>query len=571
MTPVELSRTVLRAVRSAVDAGELAVGGTGIPGRITVEPPRPGGHGDYATNVALQLARPAGRPASQVAEVIRRRLLDEPGIDRVDITGPGFLNLTLDPEEHGDAALVARVLDEGPRYGHAPDAFTASDVPTVPDVPTTTGAFTASEAPAPPDAPVERHAAIGRSPLPDPDASAGRHGLPAGRDGASAPPDVVLLVSDELRARVIARAVVRLLATQGVRAVPRDERSAPPDPHRAARPTDPAAPTGPFPPVAPDASTGPLRPSAPVPSTAPGEPTGQGAPTAPGAPTTAGAPTSPTASGVPTTSDAPTAPVRTVLPRPVPVRGVSGEPAAEDAPARAALRWALLHPAPHDPPGDPVVHLPRREGNPLFRVQYAHARTHALRRNARDLGFSARPGECVPRTTPHGAPYGTHHDARRDTPPGTRHGTHRSPDTAGHPDDPALDDPALDDPALDGPAPDGPVVLDRPVVLDGPAAPGGQVPVAPDATAARDLARLLAEYPRVLASAARDHAPDRLARHLVDLADGFLRFQAGCPVLPVGDEKPSAAHRARLALAEAAGTVLAGGLTLLGIDAPEHL
>jgi arginyl-tRNA synthetase len=42
-------------------------------------------------------------------------------------------------------------------------------------------------------------------------------------------------------------------------------------------------------------------------------------------------------------------------------------------------------------------------------------------------------------------------------------------------------------------------------------------------------------------------------------------------VLPLGEEKPSAAHRARLALAEAAGTVLAGGLSLLGIDAPHHL
>ena len=42
-------------------------------------------------------------------------------------------------------------------------------------------------------------------------------------------------------------------------------------------------------------------------------------------------------------------------------------------------------------------------------------------------------------------------------------------------------------------------------------------------------------------------------------------------VLPRGAEKPSATHRARLALAEAAGAVLAGGLSLLGIDAPEHL
>ncbi|NYV76702.1 DALR anticodon-binding domain-containing protein, partial [Streptomyces sp. UH6] len=67
------------------------------------------------------------------------------------------------------------------------------------------------------------------------------------------------------------------------------------------------------------------------------------------------------------------------------------------------------------------------------------------------------------------------------------------------------------------------------------------------------------------------HAPDRLARHLVTVADATLEFLTCAPVLPTGEEKPSAAHRARLALAEAAGTVLAGGLDLLGIDAPEHL
>jgi arginyl-tRNA synthetase len=79
----------------------------------------------------------------------------------------------------------------------------------------------------------------------------------------------------------------------------------------------------------------------------------------------------------------------------------------------------------------------------------------------------------------------------------------------------------------------------------------------------------LADHPRILAAAATHRAPDRLARHLVGVADAVLPFLP-C-VLPRGEEKPSAAHRARLALAEAAGTVLAGGLSLLGIDAPEHL
>ncbi|UUN29195.1 ArgS-related anticodon-binding protein NrtL [Streptomyces sp. FIT100] len=83
------------------------------------------------------------------------------------------------------------------------------------------------------------------------------------------------------------------------------------------------------------------------------------------------------------------------------------------------------------------------------------------------------------------------------------------------------------------------------------------------------LLDVLGDHPAVLASAARLRAPDRVARHLETTADAFLGFQH--TVLPVGDEKPSAAHRSRLALAEAAGTVLAGGLSLLGISAPEYL
>ncbi|WP_276206649.1 DALR anticodon-binding domain-containing protein, partial [Streptomyces griseoruber] len=89
------------------------------------------------------------------------------------------------------------------------------------------------------------------------------------------------------------------------------------------------------------------------------------------------------------------------------------------------------------------------------------------------------------------------------------------------------------------------------------------------------LLSLLADYPRVLATVAAlpraegVAAPSRLARHLVALADATLLLLP--VVLPLGEEKPSAAHRARLALAEAAGTVLAGGLSLLGIDAPDHL
>ncbi|MBB5935738.1 ArgS-related anticodon-binding protein NrtL [Streptomyces zagrosensis] len=85
------------------------------------------------------------------------------------------------------------------------------------------------------------------------------------------------------------------------------------------------------------------------------------------------------------------------------------------------------------------------------------------------------------------------------------------------------------------------------------------------------LLALLADFPRVVEAAARRRAPDRLAREMELVADSFFRFHDGCPALPRGAEKPSAVHRSRLAIAAAAGTVLANGLSLLGISAPAHL
>lgn len=142
MTPVELSRTVLRAMRRAVDDGELSglgngrdgrdgsngrdggdPGGGGLARRVVVERSRAGGCGDYATNVALQVARAAGRSPLEVAEVLSARLAGEPGIAAIDITGPGFLNITLErggPRNTGTAGadLVRDVLTRGPAYGH---------------------------------------------------------------------------------------------------------------------------------------------------------------------------------------------------------------------------------------------------------------------------------------------------------------------------------------------------------------------------------------------------------------------------------------------------------------------
>lgn len=373
MTPVELSRTVLHAVRRAVDEGELSVT---VPERAVVAPPGPGGCGDYATNVALQLAAAAGQPPQRVAEMLRARLLDERRFTDVVVTGPGFLNFSLRATASAD--LVEEVLRRGPRYGHATTGFSGTAV---------------------------------------------RISCPA-----------------EVRAVVVADAVSRVVRSQGdyVR-VECEGRPAPE--WQSVFGADVTTPEWQSVLGADVTTRGPRIADTHVRI----------------APVPAPADTHIRIAPVPAPAD------------PLPL-------------GRDAGRWALLHPAAHDRPRIPGDHLVQREGNPLFRVRYAHARTRALLRNAADLGFHPEPG-----------------------------------------------------------------------------------PV----SEADALTALIGDHPRVLAATATHHTPDRLARHLLAVADAVMPLLPA--VLPLGEEKPSAAHRARLALAEAAGTVLAGGLSLLGIDAPDHL
>ncbi|MFF1919606.1 ArgS-related anticodon-binding protein NrtL [Streptomyces sp. NPDC058221] len=364
MTPADLSTTVLHAVRRAVDEDALHAP---VPARVRVERTRPGGCGDYASAVALQLAGPAALPARQVAEILRERMAGAPGIGRVEITGPGFLNFTLDAPADAAAhrALLDRVREQGLRYGHG-------------------------------------------------DALAGTP-LQFGH-------------AREVRAAVIADAVRRLVRAQGapVRISCHEE----PDPDWARL-------------------------------------------------------------GV--TVDAhgrtPAQQTETAEIRPVPAGATAGE--LLDRLGPDATRWGLLRPAGHDRArlGDEL--LVQGEANPLFLVRYAHSRTRALSRGAALLGFTAAGDEV---------------------------GEEVSEDAA-----------------------------------------------------ALALLALVADHPAALAAAAHHRAPDRLARHLEAVAHAFFDFHDTASPLPAGDEKPSAAHRTRLALAEAAGTVLAGGLSLLGVSAPPHL
>jgi arginyl-tRNA synthetase len=85
------------------------------------------------------------------------------------------------------------------------------------------------------------------------------------------------------------------------------------------------------------------------------------------------------------------------------------------------------------------------------------------------------------------------------------------------------------------------------------------------------LMRTIGEFPRVLKTAAALREPHRVCRYLEDLAGDYHRFYDSCRVLPMGDEEHSDLHRARLALCAATRQVIANGLQILGVGAPERM
>ena len=85
------------------------------------------------------------------------------------------------------------------------------------------------------------------------------------------------------------------------------------------------------------------------------------------------------------------------------------------------------------------------------------------------------------------------------------------------------------------------------------------------------LIRTLGEFPRVLKTAAALREPHRISRYLEDLAGDYHRFYDSCRVLPQGDEQPNELHTARLALCQATRQVIENGLGILGVTAPERM
>jgi arginyl-tRNA synthetase len=114
VTPEQLSDLIVASLADLSAQGVIALP-AGVPETVTVERPRQKGHGDYATNVALQLAKQAAIPPRDFASLVAERLGAADGIAGVDIAGPGFLNISVDAGAQGTVA--DDIVAAGAAYG----------------------------------------------------------------------------------------------------------------------------------------------------------------------------------------------------------------------------------------------------------------------------------------------------------------------------------------------------------------------------------------------------------------------------------------------------------------------
>ncbi len=111
----DIRALVTDALAQMEQAGELPVGLD--TAAVTVEPPRDAAHGDMATNAAMVLAKPAGKKPRDIADALAARLAADPRITSAEVAGPGFLNLRLAPGEW--QGVIRAALREGADYGRS--------------------------------------------------------------------------------------------------------------------------------------------------------------------------------------------------------------------------------------------------------------------------------------------------------------------------------------------------------------------------------------------------------------------------------------------------------------------
>ncbi|HJD50707.1 MAG TPA: arginine--tRNA ligase, partial [Candidatus Rothia avistercoris] len=115
MTPEELSSAIDGALTAAFEAGELTLTDGETAPAVRVERPKNRNHGDWATNIALQISKKVGKNPREVAQILAARITEITGVASVDIAGPGFLNITLDAAAAGE--LARTIVEQGSAFG----------------------------------------------------------------------------------------------------------------------------------------------------------------------------------------------------------------------------------------------------------------------------------------------------------------------------------------------------------------------------------------------------------------------------------------------------------------------
>ena len=108
----QLAADIQAAVAEAFSKGLIE---GSAPESITLERPKNRDHGDYATSIALQLAKAAGKNPREIAAILQSAIASIAGVTKVDIAGPGFINITLD--RASQAELVRTILTNRYEYG----------------------------------------------------------------------------------------------------------------------------------------------------------------------------------------------------------------------------------------------------------------------------------------------------------------------------------------------------------------------------------------------------------------------------------------------------------------------
>ena len=117
MTPADLSAAIVRILESLQAQGRL--GAADLPDEVVIERPKNRDHGDWATNAAMQLAGRFGLNPRAFAELVAAELTNVSGVAKVDIAGPGFINITLDTAAAGE--LVKTIVEAGSAFGRGND------------------------------------------------------------------------------------------------------------------------------------------------------------------------------------------------------------------------------------------------------------------------------------------------------------------------------------------------------------------------------------------------------------------------------------------------------------------